>query len=185
MRNNNLLLSQHKLINTFSGEAGKTLAGVDRSTVFPTQETEEKTTGIIQKPDIPPGYKPIINRRGAVVLPFGGELPLDNLFANYEVNKKGLPKEVIDFVEPFRQFFNEDGIMMEPKRDMFPAGEQGDMLFKRLNTIFRVLTPEDMDLATLGGYGVIDSQNFTFPVPKEKTFIDPSQLKKKDTKDKK
>ena len=30
MRNNNLLLSQHKLINTFSGEAGKTLAGVDR-----------------------------------------------------------------------------------------------------------------------------------------------------------
>ena len=75
--------------------------------------------------------------------------------------------------------------MIEPKRDMFPVGEQGDMLFKRLNTIFRVLTPEDMDLATLGGYGVIDSQNFRFPIFKEKTFIDPSQLKKKDTKDKK
>ena len=185
MRNNNLLLSQHKLINTFSGQSGTTLAGADRSTVFPTQATEEKTPGIVEKPEIPPGYKPLINRRGAVVLPFGQELPLDNLFANYEVNKKALPKEVLDFVEPFRQYFNKDGVMMEPKRDMFPAGEQGDMLFKRLNTIFRVLTPEDMDLATLGGYGVIDSQNFTFPVPKEKTFIDPSQLKKKDTKDKK
>ena len=185
MRNNNLLLSQHKLINTFSGQPGTTLAGADRSTVFPIQATEEKTPGIIEKPEIPQGYKPLINRRGAVVLPFGQELPLDNLFANYEVNKKALPKEVLDFVEPFRQYFNKDGVMMEPKRDMFPAGEQGDMLFKRLNTIFRVLTPEDMDLATLGGYGVIDSQNFTFPVPKEKTFIDPSQLKKKDTKDKK
>ena len=185
MRNNNLLLSQHKLMNSFSGQTGMILAGADRSTVFPTQATEEKVPGIVEKPEIPPGYKPLINRRGAVVLPFGQELPLDNLFANYEVNKKALPKEVLDFVEPFRQYFNKDGVMMEPKRDMFPAGEQGDMLFKRLNTIFRVLTPEDMDLATLGGYGVIDSQNFTFPVPKEKTFIDPSQLKKKDTKDKK
>ena len=185
MRNNNLLLSQHKLMNSFSGQTGMILAGADRSTVFPTQATEEKTPGIVEKPEIPPGYKPLINRRGAVVLPFGQELPLDNLFANYEVNKKALPKEVLDFVEPFRQYFNKDGVMIEPKRDMFPVGEQGDILFKRLNTIFRVLTPEDMDLATLGGYGVIDSQNFTFPVPKEKTFIDPSQLKKKDTKDKK
>ena len=185
MRNNNLLLSQHKLMNSFSGQTGMTLAGVDRSTVFPTKETEEKTAGIVEKPEIPPGYKPIINRRGAVVLPFGQELPLDNLFANYEVNKKALPKEVLDFVEPFRQFFNKDGMMIEPKRDMFPQGEQGDRLFNRLNVIFRVLTPEDTDLATLGGYGLIDSQNFAFPIPKEKTFIDPSQLKKKDTKDKK
>lgn len=184
-RNNKLLLSQHKLMDTFSGQSGMTLAGQDRSTVFPVKPTEEKTAGIVEKPEVPPGYRPLINRRGAVVLPFGQELPLDNLFANYEVNKKALPKEVLDFVEPFRQFFNKDGMMIEPKRDMFPQGEQGDRLFNRLNVIFRVLTPEDADLATLGGYGLIDSQNFAFPIPKEKTFIDPSQLKKKDTKDKK
>ena len=184
-QNNKLLLSQHKLMNSFSGQSGMTLAGQDRSTVFPIKPTEEKTTGIVEKPEVPPGYKPLINRRGAVVLPFGQELPLDNLFANYEVNKKALPKEVLDFVEPFRQFFNKDGIMIKPTRDMFPQGEQGDRLFNRLNVIFRVLTPEDTDLATLGGYGLIDSQNFAFPIPKEKTFIDPSQLKKKNTKDKK
>ena len=184
-QNNKLLLSQHKLMDSFSGQSGMTLAGQDRSTVFPVKPTEEKTEGIVEKPEVPPGYRPLINRRGAVVLPFGQELPLDNLFANYEVNKKALPKEVLDFVEPFRQFFNKDGMMIEPKRDMFPQGEQGDRLFNRLNVIFRVLTPEDADLATLGGYGLIDSQNFAFPIPKEKTFIDPSQLKKKDTKDKK
>ena len=184
-QNNKLLLSQHKLMDSFSGQSGMTLAGQDRSTVFPVKPTEEKTAGIVEKPEVPPGYRPLINRRGAVVLPFGQELPLDNLFANYEVNKKALPKEVLDFVEPFRQFFNKDGMMIEPKRDMFPQGEQGDRLFNRLNVIFRVLTPEDADLATLGGYGLIDSQNFAFPIPKEKTFIDPSQLKKKDTKDKK
>ena len=184
-QNNKLLLSQHKLMDSFSGQSGMTLAGQDRSTVFPVKPTEEKTEGIVEKPEVPPGYRPLINRRGAVVLPFGQELPLDNLFANYEVNKKALPKEVLDFVEPFRQFFNKDGMMIEPKRDMLPEGEQGERLFNRLNVIFRVLTPEDADLATLGGYGLIDSQNFAFPIPKEKTFIDPSQLKKKDTKDKK
>ena len=184
-RNNKLLLSQHKLMDTFSGQSGMTLAGQDRSTVFPVKPTEEKTAGIVEKPEVPPGYKPLINRRGAVVLPFGQELPLDNLFANYEVNKKALPQEVLNFVEPLRQYFNKDGIMIQPKREMFPQGEQGDRLFNRLNVIFRVLTPEDADLATLGGYGLIDSQNFAFPIPKEKTFIDPSQLKKKDTKDKK
>ena len=43
MRNNNLLLSQHKLMNSFSGQTGMTLAGQDRSTVFPTKETQTQT----------------------------------------------------------------------------------------------------------------------------------------------
>ena len=43
-----------------------------------------------------------------------------------DVNKKVLPKEVLAFVEPFRQYFDERGIMIEPKREMFAEGVQGE-----------------------------------------------------------
>ena len=181
MRNNNLLLSQHKLINTFSGQAGQTLAGVDRSTVFPTKETQTQTQETT--PQVPEGYIPRVNRRGEVILPGGQALPLDNLFMNYDVNKKVLPKEVLAFVEPFRQYFDERGIMIEPKREMFAEGVQGDQLFNKFNTIFRALMPTDPDLATIGGYGFIESGDMAPRLPsKPKSFIDPKNIKTKDKK---
>ena len=181
MRNNNLLLSQHKLINGFSGEAGKTLAGIDRSTVFPIKETQTQTQETT--PQVPEGYVPRVNRRGEVILPGGQALPLDNLFMNYDVNKKVLPKEVLAFVEPFRQYFDERGIMIEPKREMFAEGAQGDQLFNKFNTIFKALMPTDPDLATLGGYGFIESGDIAPRLPsKPKSFIDPKNIKTKDKK---
>ena len=181
MRNNNLLLSQHKLINGFSGEAGKTLAGIDRSTVFPIKETQTQTQETT--PQVPEGYVPRVNRRGEVILPGGQALPLDNLFMNYDVNKKVLPKEVLAFVEPFRQYFDERGIMIEPKREMFAEGVQGDQLFNKFNTIFRALMPTDPDLATIGGYGFIESGDIAPRAPRTpKSFIDPKNIKTKDKK---
>ena len=183
MRNNNLLLSQHKLMNSFSGQAGATLAGADRSTVFPTKETQTQTqeTAI----QVPEGYVPRVNRRGEVILPGGQALPLDNLFMNYDVNKKVLPKEVLTFVEPFRQYFNKDGVMIEPKREMFPEGTQGDQLFNKFNVIFRALMPTDPDLATIGGYGFIESGDIAPRLPSEpKSFIDPKNIKTKAKKSK-
>ena len=107
------------------------------------------------------------------------------MFANYEANKKVLPDEVLKFVEPLRQYFDKDGGMIKPERNMLPEGEQGDILFAKLTRIYNFLMPED-DLATLGGYGTINQDDFRFVMPRTKTetFIDPTKLKK-DTKDKK
>ena len=175
-QNNNLLLSQHKLIDTFSASATKGLSGRDRSTIFPVADAEGKTTEFVA-PKAPQGYVPQINRRGAVILPGGGELPLDNLFANYEVNKKALAPEIMQFVEPLRRFFDDNGMMIAPKREMFAEGKQGDVLFDKFRVIYNRLTPPDQDdLATLGGYGMIDSRDFEFAIPKVKTFIDPSNI---------
>ena len=175
-QNNNLLLSQHKLIDTFSASATKGLSGRDRSTIFPVPDAEGKTTEFVA-PKAPQGYVPQINRRGAVILPGGGELPLDNLFANYEVNKKALAPEIMQFVEPLRRFFDDNGMMIAPKREMFAEGKQGDVLFDKFRVIYNRLTPPDQDdLATLGGYGMIDSRDFEFAIPKVKTFIDPSNI---------
>jgi hypothetical protein len=180
-RNNKLLLSQHKLMDTFSDQSGMTLAGQDRSTVFPTKETQTQTQETTIQ--VPEGYVPRVNRRGEVILPGGQALPLDNLFMNYDVNKKVLPKEVLAFVEPFRQYFDERGIMIEPKREMFAEGVQGDQLFNKFNTIFRALMPTDPDLATLGGYGFIESKDIAPRLPsKPKSFIDPKNIKTKDKK---
>ena len=181
--NNRLLLSQLKLVDGLSGEAGTTIAGADRSTVFPTKETQTQTQETTLQ--VPEGYIPRVNRRGEVILPGGQALPLDNLFMNYDVNKKVLPKEVLTFVEPFRQYFDERGIMIEPKREMFAEGVQGDQLFNKFNTIFRALMPTDPDLATLGGYGFIESGDIAPRLPSEpKSFIDPKNIKTKAKKSK-
>jgi len=183
--NDQLILNQLELVNNFSAKGSQVIAGINRATVFPSEETQE-TQETFVKQEIPPGYKPQINKRGSVILPFGNELPLDNLFANYEANKKVLPDEVLKFVEPLRQYFDKDGGMIKPERNMLPEGEQGDILFGKLLRIYNFLMPED-DLATLGGYGKISEDDFRFVMPKRKTetFIDPTKLKKKDNKNKK
>ena len=181
-RNNKLLLSQLKLVDGLSDKAGTTIAGADRSTVFPTKETQIQTQETTTQ--VPEGYIPRVNRRGEVILPGGQALPLDNLFMNYEVNKKVLPKEVLEFVEPFRQYFNKDGIMLKPDRNMFPEGQQGDALFDKFRVIYNNLMPGD-DISALGGYGMI-TQNELPPLPSQpKSFVEPSQLKKKDKQNKK
>ena len=175
-RNNKLLLSQLKLVDGLSDKAGTTIAGADRSTVFPTKETQIQTQETTTQ--VPEGYIPRVNRRGEVILPGGQALPLDNLFMNYEVNKKVLPKEVLEFVEPFKQYFNKDGIMLKPDRNMFPEGQQGDALFDKFRVIYNNLMPGD-DISALGGYGMI-TQNELPPLPSQpKSFVEPSQLKKK------
>ena len=185
-QNDNLLLSQHKLIDIASASATQGMVGPDRSTIFPVADASGKTTEFVA-PKAPEGYVPQINRRGAVILPGGGELPLDNLFANYEVNKKALAPEIMQFVEPLRGFFDDNGMMIAPKREMFAEGKEGDVLFNKFTILYNRLTPSDQDdLAALGGMGMIDPRDYEFAIPKVKTFIDPSKLKKKkDTKDKK
>ena len=83
----------------------------------------------------------------------------------------------MQFVEPLRRFFDDNGMMIAPKREMFAEGKQGDVLFDKFRVIYNRLTPPDQDdLATLGGYGMIDSRDFEFAIPKVKTFIDPSNI---------
>ena len=72
--------------------------------------------------------------------------------------------------------------MIEPQRNFFPEGDQGDKLYSRFLTIFNNLYPE-MDLATLGGYGMIESPPKR-PKKEKKSFIETKDLpQKKDKKE--
>ena len=79
-------------------------------------------------------------------------------------------------------YFKADGTMIEPQRNFFPEGDQGDKLYSRFLTIFNNLYPE-MDLATLGGYGMIESPPKR-PKKEKKSFIETKDLpQKKDKKE--
>ena len=74
--------------------------------------------------------------------------------------------------------------MLKPDRNMFPEGQQGDALFDKFRVIYNNLMPGD-DISALGGYGMI-TQNELPPLPSQpKSFVEPSQLKKKDKQNKK
>ena len=157
MRNNNLLLSQHKLMDAFSGQSGVTLAGQDRSTVFPIDEAKDGTVQI-RSDKIPEGYVPDIDTRGNVILPFGEKSPLSVLVKD-ENSLKRLPPQVQTFVNSIKtKFFDDRGEMREPTREDFIEGKIGNRQFTRFLNLFYDLYP-NMDPANdpLGGYGFIQS----------------------------
>tara|TARA_R100000781_G_scaffold55673_1_gene36224 strand:- start:1766 stop:3319 length:1554 start_codon:yes stop_codon:yes gene_type:complete len=140
-------------------------------------DAEEKE---VKKLIAPENYVPTINSSGQVTLSNGKKMLITDIIANYGVNKKVLSDETIKFVEPFLQFFKADGIMIEPTRDMFPEGNKGDRLFSRLNAMYNNLYPE-MDMATLGGMGFIDSSTYKYPTDRRKrSFIEAEDITKKE-----
>jgi hypothetical protein len=109
-------------------------------------------------------------------------LPITDIIANFGTYKKTLSDETIAFVNQFVPYFKADGQMIEPQRNFFPEGDQGDKLYSRFLTIFNNLYPE-MDLATLGGYGMIESPPKR-PKKEKKSFIETKDLpQKKDKKE--
>ena len=143
-------------------------------------DAEEKVE--VKKLIAPEDYVPTINSSGQVTLSNGKKMLITDIIANYGANKKLLSDETIKFVEPFLQFFKADGIMIEPTRDMFPEGNKGDRLFSRLNAMYNNLYPE-MDMATLGGMGFIDSSTYEFPTDRRKrSFIESEDIPKKEKK---
>ena len=184
MQNNKLLLSQHKLMDTFSGQAGVTLAGQDRSTVFPRDEAKDGTVQI-RSDKIPEGYVPDIDTRGNVILPFGEKSPLSVLVKD-ENSLKRLPPQVQTFVNSIKtKFFDDRGEMREPTREDFIEGKIGNRQFTRFLNLFYDLYP-NMDPANdpLGGYGFIQSPP-DVEKKKEPKFTTGAFKSKEDKKDKK
>ena len=183
-RNNNLLLSQHKLINNFSSQTGVTLAGADRSTVFPTKGPD----GEVQiRPDarvVPQGYVPDIDNNGNVILPRGVKVSLQELIKNPN-NLKQLPPPVQTFVASIQnKFFDDKGEMREPTREDFIEGKVGNRQFSRFLNLFYDLYP-NMDPANdpLGGYGFIQTPPKV--VKKKEPKFKPGAFKSEDKQDKK
>ena len=183
-QNSKLLLSQHKLMDAFSGQSGVTLAGQDRSTVFPIDEAKDGTVQI-RSDKIPEGYVPDIDTRGNVILPFGEKSPLSVLVKD-ENSLKRLPPQVQTFVNSIKtKFFDDRGEMREPTREDFIEGKIGNRQFTRFLNLFYDLYP-NMDPANdpLGGYGFIQSPP-DVEKKKEPKFTTGAFKSKEDKKDKK
>jgi hypothetical protein len=112
---------------------------------FDVGEVAKKEEAIEPTPElvIPEGYEPQINARGQITLIDGTRVSIEDILADVETYSKTQPPEVIEYVNKFAQFFDENNQMIEPTRDMFPKGKKGDKLFKQLTRMYMALTPEN------------------------------------------
>lgn len=168
---NGILYNTLETINNASDVSG-VLTGQE-----PKPMVERKEVVTAQKIDAPVDFKPTIDNMGKVTIATGSKVPITEIIANFGTYKKTLSDETIAFVNQFVPYFQADGTMIEPQRTFFPDGDQGDKLYSRFLTMYNNLYPE-MDLATLGGYGFIESP----PKRKKKekkSFIETQDLPKK------
>ena len=177
---NQLVLEQHKTMDTYSKSAGTLMAGMDRSEVFPSET--ETGTGTIPLPLAAEGYVPRINNEGDLIIQFanGNTDALDlEMLVNSPESVKLLPIQAQNYINTIKDRFFVDGQMTKPTREMFQPGAAGDKAFNDFLNIHKVLgIQEEMDLATAGGMGEIES-----PPKSNLKDADITQLKEKVTGD--
>ena len=154
---NQLVLEQHKTMDTYSKTAGTIIAGMDKSEVFPS----EQETGKIPLPLAAEGYVPRIDNKGDLIVEFANgnrdALDLEMLIDSPE-SVKILPMQAQNYINTIKDRFFVDGRMIKPTREMFQPGAAGDKAFNDFLNIYKVLGIQDeMDLATAGGIGEIES----------------------------
>ena len=165
--NDQILLSQLDMINRYSDV--KTIVGPDRQDVF----TQERVVEQIK-------YTPDIDGAGRLNLPTTPDgvtrtVPIVDLIKDPR-SLNALPLEVQNYVNTVKErFFDEKGNMIEPTREMFVKGEEGDIRFRNFSSLYNRLQPVDItDTLDITGYGFIQS-----PPKKEKpkTKKEPEQSK--------
>ena len=141
-----LVLEQHKIMDTYSKTAGTLMAGQDRSEVFPP---EGQT---IQPPRVADGYIPTVNNEGEVVINLANgttqTLDLEMLVDFYTDSPndfKKLPIQVQNYVSDIADNLFVDGQMIEPKRNMFEEGRAGDKAFEDFTRIYNIFFPDTSD----------------------------------------
>ena len=171
-----LVLEQHKIMDTYSKTAGTLMAGQDRSEVFPP---EGQT---IQPPRVADGYIPTVNNEGEVVIGLANgttqTLDLEMLVDFYTDSPndfKKLPIQVQNYVSDIADNLFVDGQMIEPKRNMFEEGRAGDKAFEDFTRIYNIFFPDTSDR-------VFDEVETLEPTKKtELQKDDITKLKKKDS----
>ena len=160
-QNEKMLLSQLKMVNDNIQKGIAIKAGPDRKKVM--EVTEAKSTQLDMS------YKPELQPNGKINLPTSTEGIADQVDLIDVVNDKfkmaRLPKETQTYINAIKQkFFDSDGNMIEPKRDMFIEGPDGDLRFRNFSTFYNTITPMDMEeIIDVSGYGFIET-----PPKKEK-----------------
>ena len=141
-----LVLEQHKIMDTYSKTAGTLMAGQDRSEVFPP---EGQT---IQTPKVADGYIPTVNNEGQVVINLanGSTQTLDlemlvDFYTDSPEDFKKLPIQVQNYVSDIADNLFVDGQMIEPKRNMFEEGRAGDKAFEDFTRIYNIFFPDTSD----------------------------------------
>ena len=151
---NQIVLEQHKTMDTYSKSAGTLMAGQNRSDIFPS----EKETGAVPLPLAAEGYVPIINKEGDLVIDLANgnrqTLPLEVLIDSPE-SIKLLPIEAQNYINRIKNKLFVDGEMVKPTRQMFEDGAAGDKAFRDFLGIYNSLNIEDRDMS-LEGTGVSD-----------------------------
>ena len=171
-----LVLQQHKIMDTYSKTAGTLMAGLDRSDVFPP---EGQT---IQPPRVADGYIPTVNNEGQVVIDLANgttqTLDLEMLVDFYKDSPndfKKLPIQVQNYVSNIADNLFIDGQMIEPKRNMFEEGRAGDKAFEDFTRIYNIFFPDVSDR-------IFDEVETLEPTKKtELQKDDITKLKKKDS----
>ena len=171
-----LVLEQHKIMDTYTKTAGTLMAGQDRSEVFPP---EGQT---IQPPRVADGYIPTVNNEGEVVIGLanGTTQTLDlemlvDFYTDSPENFKKLPIQVQNYVSDIADNLFVDGQMIEPKRNMFEEGRAGDKAFEDFTRIYNIFFPDTSDR-------VFDEVETLEPTKKtELQKDDITKLKKKDS----
>ena len=171
---NQLVLEQHKTMDTYTKSAGTLMAGMDRNQVFPSEQETTK----IPLPLAANGYVPRINNEGDLIIEFanGNTDALDlEMLINSPESVKLLPIQAQNYINTIKDKFFVDGQMAKPTREMFQPGAAGDKAFNDFLNIYKVLgIQEEMDLATAGGIGEIES-----PPKSNLKDADITQLKEK------
>jgi len=170
---NQLVLEQHKTMDTYTKSAGALMAGMDRSEVFPATDA-----GGVTLPQVMEGYVPSINNQGDVIIELANgntqKIPLEVLIDSPD-SVKLLPQVTQNYINQIKENLFVDGEMIEPKRDMFEPGKAGDKAFKDFLGIYNIFFPDTSD-------SFIEDVEKLEPTPrKETTDADITKLKKKDS----
>ena len=146
---NQLVLEQHKTMDTYSKTAGTIMAGLDRSEVFPP-EGQTITT-----PKVADGYVPTVNNKGEVIIDLANDTTqtfdlemLVDFYTDSPEDFKKLPTQVQNYVSDIADKFFVDGQMVEPKREDFLPGRAGDKAFKDFTRIYNIFFPDLNDITS-------------------------------------
>tara|TARA_R100001086_G_scaffold84818_2_gene41441 strand:- start:479 stop:1981 length:1503 start_codon:yes stop_codon:yes gene_type:complete len=154
-QNEKMLLAQLQMVNDNIQRGIAIKAGPDKKQVM--------EMGAAKSTQIDMSYKPELSPDGKINLSTTTDGMADQIDLLDVINDKSklarLPKETQNYINAIKQkFFDSDGNMIKPERNMFIDGPDGDLRFKNFSTFYSRITPIDTEeLVDISGYGFIET----------------------------